>query len=277
MTLVASMKCTDGLILAADTEEVIEEAPLLKTTREKLRVLDTPIIGECRIVAGGAGEFDFIRMIGDFVEDKIAECGITIPSQGDIEKCIRSAVAEVWSDYARHEGRQISVQLLIASQCADNCSPRLTVVNGTSVRRGTEIEAIGRGDSTFKALADRFVQHGLLRTVSANLKTAVVFVVYAFLQAKLSIPGIGGQTRIVTISDEGELKYMKSWSVSTIQSFFRDIDGHIRNAVQILAHAQESDGDPLERLIGRISKGLLEDYRELKKELQRIDEDDSLI
>lgn len=44
MTLVASMKCMDGLILAADTEEATYESPALKTTAEKLRVLYTPII-----------------------------------------------------------------------------------------------------------------------------------------------------------------------------------------------------------------------------------------
>jgi hypothetical protein len=275
VTLVASMKCTDGLILAADTEEVIYEPPTLKTTAEKLRVLDTPIISECRVVAAGAGDVGFIRMVGDFIEDKFSESAVLVHSHKQVEKNIRSAVAEVWQDYARYEA-SLPLQLLILSRCP-NDPPRLTVVQRQSVYRGRDIEAIGVGDATFRALADRFIQHGMLRTVSANLKTASVFVVYAFLQAKLSIPGIGGQTRIVTISDEGELKYMKSWSVSRIQTFFREIDGHIRNVVQIVSQGTNTTDDPIERLIGNISKGLLEDYRELKKDLQRIDEDEMLI
>lgn len=276
MTLVASMKCTDGLILAADTEEVIYESPALKTTAEKLRMLDTPIMSECRIVAAGAGDVGFIRMVGDFIEDKFSESIVLVHSHKQVEKHIRAAVAEVWRDYACHETTSLPLQLLILSRCTEE-PPRLTVVQRQSVYRGREIEAIGIGDATFRALADRFIQHGLLSTVSANIKTACVFAIYAFLQAKLSIPGIGGQTRIVTISDEGELKYMKSWSVSRIQTFFREIDGHIRNVVQILSHGKETTDDPVERLIGNISKGLLEDYRELKKDLQRIDEDETLI
>lgn len=274
MTLIASMKCVDGLILAADTEETIPEA--LKTSTEKLRVLDIPAISECRVVAAGSGDVGFIRMVGDFIEDKFGESGILVHSQKDVERHIRAAVVEVWRDYAQYGPHPIPLSLLIACQCNEE-PPRLIVVGQQSVYRGRDIEAIGIGDATFKALADRFIQHGMLTTVSANLKAARVFVVYAFLQAKLSLPGIGGQTRIVTISDEGELKYMKSWSVSTIQSFFRDIDGHVRGAVQVLAHAGETSGDPIERLIGGISKGLLEDYQSLKTEIQRIEKDETLI
>jgi hypothetical protein len=276
LTLIASLRCTDGLILAADTEEVIEEAPLLKTRREKLRILDIPIISNCRIVAGGAGEFDYIRMMGDFIEDKIAECGVLVPRQRDIEKCIRSAIADVWRDHARHEGRAIPVQIMIAIRAEDHPSPQLMIVNGASVRRGTDIEAIGRGDATFKALADRFIQHGMLSTVSANLSAARVFMVYAFLQAKLSIPGIGGNTRIVALTDSGDLKYMKSWSVSAIQRFFNAFDQNIRTGVQSLSHELLLD-DPVEQLLVAVGQETIKEYKELRKELRRIEEDESLV
>jgi hypothetical protein len=274
LTLIASMKCSDGLILAADTEEVISEPPLLRTRREKLRVLQRPGISNWSIVLGGAGEYDYIGMIGDLIEDKLSQS--LCPAQGDIDKCIRAAVAEVWRDYARYEQRSVDIKLLIASRADENSAFRLTVISGAAVRRGSDIEAIGIGDATFKALADRFIQHGMLSTVSANLSAARVFMVYAFWQAKLSIPGIGGNTRIVTMTDKGEIRYMKSWAVGEIQRFFGALDLRIRGEVQSLAHFR-AEGDPIERFLAIVSGGVIEAYRELKKELQKIEDDESLI
>jgi hypothetical protein len=148
------------------------------------------------------------------------------------------------------------------------------VVSGTAVRRGSDVEAIGIGDATFKALADRFIQHGQLSTVSASVSAARIFMVYAMLQAKLSIPGIGGNTRVITMTSDG-IRYMKSWSVSAIQRFFNTFDQNIRTGVQSLSHIPSGD-DPVEQLLVAVSKEIIKEYRELKEELERIEGDSSL-
>jgi hypothetical protein len=276
LTLIASLRCSDGLILAADTEEVITEPPLLRTRREKIRVLETPAISNWRVILGGAGEYDYIGMIGDLIEERISNCGTFSPTHAHIGNSIRAAVAQVWRDYARYEQRTIDIKILIASR-ADQQGPfRLTVVSGAAVRRGLEVEAIGIGDATFRALTDRFIQHGQGSTVSASVSAARIFVVYAMLQAKLSIPGIGGNTRIVTMTDDGDFRYMKSWSVSAIQGFFSTLDHNIRMGVQSLSHVPSGDY-PVEQLLTALSQETIKEYRKLKKELQRIEEDPSLV
>src|SRR5262249_25064827 len=142
-------------------------------------------------------------------------------------------------------------------------------------RRGADIEAIGIGDATFKALADRFIQHGMLSTVSATAAAARIFMVYAMLQAKLSIPGIGGNTRVVTLTPDG-VHYMKSWSVRAAQDFFGRFDANIRTGVQSLANFPSGD-DPVEQLLTLIGKETLNDYRKLKQELEEIEKNDSLV
>jgi hypothetical protein len=275
LTLIASLRCVDGLILGADTQEVISEPPLLKTTREKLRVLRNPVVSDWSIVLGGAGEYDYIGMIGDFIEEKVSQSASS-PTQGDIDNGIRAAVAQVWRDYARYEQRTIDIKMLIASRSNEQSVHKLTVVSGAAVRRGSDVEAIGIGDATFKTLVDRFIPHGMLSTASVDVSTARVFMVYAMLQAKLSIPGIGGSTRIITMTQNG-LKWMKSWSVHAIQEFFGGMDAHIRGSVQQLAYSNPQSGDPVESMLATVSKGLMEDYRELKIELDRIDNDETLV
>jgi len=273
LTLIASLNCMDGLLLAADTEEVILQPPLLKTRREKLRVLRTPVLCQWQVVIGGAGEYDYIGMMEDFIEDKLST-GTFNPTSAEIEQAIRESVAEVWRDYARYEQRAIDVKMLIASRESKQSLPRLSVVSGAAIRRGAPIEAIGTGDAIFKALADRFMPYSGLSTVSALSAAARIFMVYAMFQAKQSIPGIGGNTRVLTLTDKGEIRPMKSWAVGEIQRFFSSIDLQIRGSIPALDSVK---GDPVEWLIGSLAQTTLESYRTLKKQLKEIEDDDSLV
>jgi hypothetical protein len=73
LTLISGMITTGGLILAADTEEVISQPPLLRTTGEKIYVLsDLPWRGGgWRAVIAGAGDVDYVGMAKDLIEEKI--------------------------------------------------------------------------------------------------------------------------------------------------------------------------------------------------------------
>lgn len=261
--------------MAADTEEVIAAPPLLRTRREKLRVLQNPVMTKWRVVLGGAGELDYIGMIGDLIEEKLSSPALSSAGQGDIDNCIRAVVSQVWRDYARYEQRTVDIKLLIASRANEGHGFKLTVVSGAAVRRGSDIEAIGIGDATFKALADRFIQHGMLSTVSASVSAARIFMIYAMLQAKLSIPGIGGNTRIVTMTGD-DISYMKSWSVKAIQDFLSDFDSNIRTGVQSLANMPSCD-DPVEEFLVAMGKETIKAYKELKKQLREIEGNDSLV
>lgn len=264
--------------MAADTEEVIDVAPLLRTRREKLRGLRRPPAETWNVIIGGAGEYDYIGMIGDFIQEKMAVR--SAPTDADVMGAIREAVAEVWRDYARYENRTIQVQLLVGS--FTNTLPQVTVVNGASVRDGTDLEAIGLGDATFKSLADRYLFHGVLSTVMASAPAARVFAIYAMQCAKASIPGVGGNTRVITIKNNGELEYVKSLAVLRIQDFFGEFDQSIRLAVQGITHYERDLSNvrvtnQVEVLIKTIGGNMLREYKKLKKELARINADPTIV
>jgi hypothetical protein len=271
LTLIASMKCHGGLIMAADTEEVMSEPPLLRSNREKLRVLSDHM-SAWKVVIGGAGEYDYIGMVGDIINEKVSSSPGTAT---DIRRAIREAVTEVWRDYARYEQRTVDIKMLIGSASSSG-GLRLTVVSGAAIRDGSDLEAIGLGDATFRSLADRFIHYGALSTVAAGLVAAKIFTVYAMLQAKQSIPGVGGNTRIIVLREDGTLSHMKSWSVAAIQRFFGEFDYAIRSEIGMTAVANSS-GDEPEKFIRRISKTVLLAYKKLAKELEEIEKDDTLI
>ena len=103
--------------------------------------------------------------------------------------------------------------------------------------------------------------------------------VYAMLQAKLSIPGIGGSTRIITLAKNG-VKQMKSWSVKAVQDFFGEFDANIRTGIQSLSYRISGgvyESDPVERLLAELSKETLKGYLKLKKELEEIEKNENLL
>jgi hypothetical protein len=129
---------------------------------------------------------------------------------------------------------------------------------------------MGIGDATFRILADHFVPHGLLRHVGASAEAVRIFMIYAMQQAK-AIPGVGGNTRIITLDGNGNISWEKSWKISAIQQFFSRFDQHIRLFFNGII------GQEPEQLLSHLCKVGRRDLRALRKELKRIEDDPALV
>ena len=263
MTLIAGIKSRDGIILAADTEEVIPQA--LRTNARKIRTLyDSQ--SDWEVLAAGAGDVDYIRMIGDLIQEKIA---VGSGLHADISRAIRETVHEVWRDHVRYEQSAVSAQMLFASWSHDGVCA-FTVTNNAAVRDGRELEACGIGDATFRSLADRYLNKGLLPVVGGDIETLRTFVVFAMQRAKQTIPGVGGGTSIVTLGYDGQIKWEKSFKVIAIQEFFSTFDSDV---LHILGHGAVEP----EKFISMMAKSAIQRVRKLRKEIARIEVDPSLM
>ena len=178
---------------------------------------------------------------------------------------------EYWRDYARFEA-QVDLNLLIGSYSSD-ATTSFTVVNGAAIRAGRNIEAMGIGDATFRSLADRYLRSSPLSYIPGPCESIVSFIVYAELQAKLSVPGVGGMTRIVRICPNGTIKWEKSFKIAAIQNFFHRMDDNIRRHCFRTFALEKLDPEVLLR---SFSKEHTQAFRELRKEVKRIEEDGSL-
>jgi len=266
VTLIAGIKSQSGLFLAADTEEQI--SGVLRTSGEKLHFINAPM-ANWTIVLAGAGHVDYILMARDLIQEKVTAGAGT--SQ-EIVNAIRQSVQEIWRDYANHEGGA-DLKLLIGSYCSDSAS-MFTVVSGAAVRTGRNVEAMGIGDATFRSLADRFLPIGHFSYVPGDRESIVAFIVYATLQAKLSVPGVGGMTRVVRICPNGQIKWEKSFKIAAIQNFFHSLDQNIRNHC-FRSFAQ--DKIETEVLLRSFSKATLRAFREMRKEVKKIEDDTRLV
>jgi hypothetical protein len=266
VTLIAGICCREGLILIADTEEVLEGA--LKTYSEKMYYLSSAM-GNWQAVIAGAGDVDYILMARDLIKEKLES---TRGNDADIIEAIRDSIHEMWRDHANFEAEKVQLRLLIGSFSSDSVF-RFTVVSGAAVRAGREIEAMGMGDAIFLGMADRFIPRGgLLGYVSGEAEALRLFAIYA-AQAAKATPGVGGMTRIVTISRTGNFRWEKSFKVVEVQEFFGSIHASIRSIFNNFT------GNPIapEDFIKLFSKKTIREIGQLRKELERIEKDPSLI
>lgn len=261
MTLIAAIKASDGIVLAADSEEVIPEA--LRTTAQKIRVLYEPAM-DWHISSAGAGDVDYIRMVGDLIQQSVSTGNGT---DAEIRKAIRQVVHEVWRDHVHFEQSAISIQMLLVTYSHDKAT-RLTVVNNGAVRDGRELETFGIGDATFRSLADRYLNKGLLSFVGGDMEALRMFMIFAMQRAKQAIPGVGGNTNIVTVLQNGNTKWEKSWKVSAVQDFFSTLDADIRH---LLGRTTAED------LVTTVAKKTVRGIKKLRKEIARIEADRGLI
>jgi hypothetical protein len=272
MSAIGAIRCMGGLVMCADTEEVIPEA--LRTRGEKLHVMPAVRFGDDSwvIVLSGAGDVDWTHMAKDFIEERVATGTGT---DAEIIHAIRTSISEIWSDYARYSQDRVSLRLLIGSYSTDKRS-RFTVVTDQAVRQGRDVEAMGIGDATFRGLADRF----LSRYVA--LEVAQIFSIYAIQQIKETIPGVGGNTRVITLNNDGSTKWEKSFKVMAVQEFFSKLNSEIRHTIDpavldfTVGPQAAPTEDTLRTLYGRFTETLLSDIEELRREIVRIENDPTL-
>jgi hypothetical protein len=262
VTLIAGIMGVNGLMLSADTEESIPEPNALRTHGEKIYVLQ-PSLSDWKIVIAGAGDVDWIGMIRDFIWDNASTGNGT---DAEILSAIRKAIHEIWKNYVQYDRAGANVSLLIGSWSADHLL-RFRVVRNTTIRNGRDLEACGVGDSIFRALADRFLNYGRgFRYIAGDIEALRFFVIYAMQQAK-TVPGIGGNTRIVTLDSSGNLKWEKSFKIGAIQTFFRQFDGDLRLLIA------QSEKITSEEFVRTLSKSTLRRIKQLRKEIERIEHD----
>jgi hypothetical protein len=268
MSAIGAIRCMGGLVMCADTEEVIPEA--LRTRGEKLYVIPNVRYGDDSwvLVLSGAGDVDWTHMAKDFIEERIAAGAGT---DAEIIQAIRTSISEIWSDYARYSQDRVSLRLLIGSYSTDKRT-RFTVVTDQAVRQGRDVEAMGIGDATFRGLADRFLSR------SVALGVAQIFSIYAMQQIKETIPGVGGSTRVVTLGHDGSTKWEKTFTVAVVQDFFPQMTTHIRRTIDpavidmTFGSKSPTPGD-LRKLFGSLNKALLRDIVKLRKEIDQIEND----
>lgn len=223
MTAIAAFRCSDGLVMAADTEETY---PDNKVYTFKLFPFERE--GKRMCIAGSG-----IGYLIDYAKDEIAsalDSGIT--SVAHFETNLRRVMRELYEKdfplYPVDRDSERQIQLLIGVQFVDEsnssrwlepalfeCQSNLVTVPRNPAQRA---RILGVGE-LLQETARQFANWGL------NVELAERVSLYLMYEAKRRLAGVGGKTHIFTMRNDGTFNYYRGKHLAEQEAVLAGFDG----------------------------------------------------
>ena len=138
MTIAAGIRCSDGIIICADTEH----------TGDVSKFQETKIIPiEDHTVITGAGSTDYILMTADKLRDELksAHPVNVADARQIVETVVQGVHAEhIFNFYDASDPNRPSMELIVAMRCSEGDLALLKTFN-SAVRVGSQFEFAGSG------------------------------------------------------------------------------------------------------------------------------------
>jgi 20S proteasome alpha/beta subunit len=222
MTIAIGLLCNEGLVIGADTEEVL--GGYIKTSTEKMRVIEKD---NYKLIITGAGESDFIDCFYDELEEALDES-----EPKDIKaiyKILRTTQLQYFrnhlapyssfpSDDRPNPDLLIALHIRIGGLVTGSTLFRTVLfkANGTVVKRIHKAECVGTGVVLARSLMDQFFDPEL------SLKQTGILAAYILRQAKRWGQYCGGNSDIAILSNSE--KKTAGIPAETIKSLERHFD-----------------------------------------------------
>jgi len=190
MTYIAAFGCKDGIVMCADTQESVEGA---KNYVEKLSIVED---SSYPLAVGGAG---FGSLIDCLMDEIIERTSKERPAtKKELKKLVQQGLTEVYkSDLPALTLRRLdhAPQLLVAARTAEGLCIYQTL--GRRVLKEASRAIIGYSTAYNANLLRRLHQPSL------PMQRAVMLAVYLVSQSKLLDEGVGLDTRVAIVRDNG--------------------------------------------------------------------------
>ncbi len=233
VTIAAGFHCADGILLCGDTQETTDD--LTKRSHPKLDIRPDYIAAHDtmpRAVFAGAGDSDYMDYLVKELWRVMQKCATVRAMIGAAKKELVRICTDVAACY--HPGCGPQAKLLIGLWSTPD-QIELVKTGGSLLVRHVRVEALGRGNIAANYFMNRVV----------NAKTAfdhaVPIGLYMIDEAKENIPGCGGNTRLVTLANDGAVTVYRQDIIKSMTKDLRQIDLIARELVALGAEDVASE------------------------------------
>lgn len=201
VTIIAGFKCSEGIVLCADTQETVEGG-VSKRNVPKLRYEPSEQYGAIRfpdhdadfaVAFCGAGNGPFIDKLVESAWQEAQACTSIDEVCSEIEKSIKDNYKEFGQIY--QPGYCPNAQLIYGVKMHGNS--KLFTANGAVVNERHEYESHGIGYYMADFLAGRMFDSFL------NIHQCVILAAYILFQCREHVDGCGGESHIAVLQDNG--------------------------------------------------------------------------
>lgn len=277
MTIAAGFKCTDGMVLCADTQETVDGYRKRNVPKITVRPAINPIapikmpraIGDPRspevappipqLVVGfaGAGDSAFLEKLIEKAWLGIAQATNYAERCAGLEEEVTSFFERYWPIYS--ENAKPDAELLIGLWSPSEVE--LFKVVGPLVSRVDSHAFIGWGGHEADAFADRLDMRKL------SLKKASSVGIYILKAVKERVPACGGDTHLLLMKDSGHVYFENSWKIKWAEEKLRRLEEAVGPLIVAVASG-DADTDEFQESLDEFGGKLLV----IKEELQKIEQ-----
>lgn len=217
MTIALGVLCSDGIVLAADSEESTGYAGGVKTSSVKIAtgISGAPIGYQVSAAISGAGRARYL--------DSAKDCLImpVLGTYADNYDAVKASIdGSLGEFYAKHvipfaslpDHDRPEISLIIARQCAGQLS--LWTTDKNTVQRCFKYGAVGAGAAYATLLLSRYIY-------PLNIAQGKMVAAHTIFRVKEAIEGCGKRTDILSLRG-GQAQYMPLRDVERLEQLFEE-------------------------------------------------------
>lgn len=274
VTIAAGFKCTDGLVLCADTQETVDgyrkrnvpkitvrpttnPIPAIKTPRRKSDPKPKrlpPSVPELIVGFAGAGDSAFLEKLIEKAWLGIAQASNYAERCSKLEEEVTQFFERYWPIYS--DSMKPEAELLVGLWSPSEVE--LFKVVGPLVTRVDNHAFIGWGGHEAETFADRLDMRKL------TFKKASSVGIYILKAVKERVPSCGGDTHLLLMRDNGHVYFENPWKIRWAEEKLRRLEQAVGPLI-IAAASGEADSDEFQESLDEFGGKLLVIKEELKK------------
>lgn len=276
MTIAAGFKCTDGMVLCADTQETVDgyrkrnvpkitvrpainPLPALKQPRRKSdpKPKERPSPDPELIVGfAGAGDSSFLEKLIEKAWLGIVQATTYAERCTSLEEEVTKFFERYWPIYS--ENMKPNAELLVGLWSPSEIE--LFKIDGPLVTRVDSHAFIGWGGHEASTFADRLDMRKL------SLKKASSVGIYILKAVKERVPDCGGDTHLLLMKDSGHVYFENPWKIKWAEEKLRRLEEAVGPLILAVASG-EADTEEFQASLDEFGGKLLT----IKEELQKIE------
>lgn len=276
VTIAAGFKCTDGVVLCADTQETVGDYKKRNCAKITVKPSVNPVppikqpraIGDPRppevvppnpdLIVGfaGAGDSSFLEKLIDKAWLRISQVATFEERCTALEEGVVEFYERFWPIYP--DSMKPTAELLVGLWSPEEFE--LFKVIGPLVTKVDGYASIGCGGAEADSLADRVYSKKL------SLKSTSSVGIYVIKGVKEQVPYCGGDTHLLLMKDSGHVYFENSWKIKWAEEKLRRLEEAVGPLI-LAAASGEADTDEFHRSVEDFGSKL----GAIKEELQRVE------
>jgi hypothetical protein len=237
VTIAAGLKCLDGIVICADSEETISESAKRQVIKLELRPATFPDQDDPVAIFTGAGDSVFI----DEVINEMWSAAVKT-SEKELDKVVQAMQTanrlyhrKIWKIYPPLYSTSDlpDADLLFAVWAKDGYG--LYEARSVKFRPVKDFATIGCGESLAHYICDP-AHKSIARTVKA-----VTLAIYMLAKVKDHVPGCGGDSRIAILTHTGGTNMLDTFKTDKIAQHLSLAEGLVNNILLTSADLNVKD------------------------------------